>query len=179
MTDAKRERRARIKGSLKDGGEYKFASSAAEQEAESIVVQAEKDLSECHVNFRWQREQLDLVKRAAEEIGVPYQTYIKLCVFRQAKQDLGFTASESASKAEFDSLRNLVQANEQKLEAIIQANFTKANLQTQTVIPTVGYADMVGQGSNTSMCEPPSDQGLVKEAPQYSQLLSQREDDKE
>lgn len=120
MADAKKERRARIKSRLEDRGEYKFESQEAEQEATSIVIQAERDLAECHVNFRWQREQLDLVKRAADEIGVPYQTYIKLCVFRQAKQDLGISSCEAANKAEFDLLRSEVHANEMKLAAIIQ-----------------------------------------------------------
>ena len=123
MVDAKKERRARIKASLVDRGEYKFESPEAEQEAASVVVQAEKELAECHVNFRWQREQLDLVKRAAEEIGVPYQTYIKLCVFRQAKQDLGISSGEVASKTEFEMLRSMVQANEVKIAAIMNRSF--------------------------------------------------------
>lgn len=127
MVDAKKERRARIKASLQDRGEYKFDNPAAEQEAASVVAQADKELAECHVNFRWQREQLDLVKKAAEEIGVPYQTYIKLCVFRQAKQDLGLTASDAASRAELDSLRSLVQAAEMKIDAIMQSSRSGAH----------------------------------------------------
>lgn len=169
MVDAKKERRARIKASLQDRGEYKFDSQAAEQEAASVVVQAEKDLAECHVNFRWQREQLDLVKKAAEEIGVPYQTYIKLCVFRQAKQDLGITASDAASKAEFDLLRSLVQANEMKIEAIMQSSRTSANVQLALAAPSapapaMGYAAMAVPGPNTSMYQASNKHGFIQEA---------------
>lgn len=40
------------------------------------------------VNFRWTKTQLDKVKEAAALIGVPYQTYLKLVVWRQAVADL-------------------------------------------------------------------------------------------
>ncbi|GEM_PF-3004591 len=49
--------------------------------------------TEARVNFRWGREQLDLVKRAARLMGVPYQTYIKQVVYRQCMVDLKAAAS--------------------------------------------------------------------------------------
>jgi len=60
---------------------------------EAMEDAAESDLSarppdEARVNFRWGREQLAIVKRAAAVMGVPYQTYMKQVVFRQALADL-------------------------------------------------------------------------------------------
>ena len=54
----------------------------------AAVAQAEMDLEAGRVNFRWGKVQVELVKRAAELVGVPYQTYIKLVVYRQAVEDL-------------------------------------------------------------------------------------------
>ncbi|MBW1878398.1 MAG: hypothetical protein JRI25_16070 [Deltaproteobacteria bacterium] len=55
---------------------------------EAAVVQAERDVTEARVNFRWGTAQVDLIKRAAKLAGVPYQTYIKQVVFRKAMEDL-------------------------------------------------------------------------------------------
>jgi predicted DNA binding CopG/RHH family protein len=43
---------------------------------------------ECRVNFRWGLAQIDVVKRVADLMGVPYQQYIKQVLFRQAYADL-------------------------------------------------------------------------------------------
>ncbi len=59
---------------------------AMEEETESEV--ANRAPGEARVNFRWGREQLAFVKRAAATMGVPYQTYIKQAAFRQAAADL-------------------------------------------------------------------------------------------
>ncbi|MFN8672517.1 MAG: hypothetical protein U0457_10630 [Candidatus Sericytochromatia bacterium] len=56
--------------------------------ANSFIEEAEKELEEARINFRWGKEQLNLVKRTANEMGVPYQTYIKQVVYRQCLQDL-------------------------------------------------------------------------------------------
>jgi predicted DNA binding CopG/RHH family protein len=53
-----------------------------------FIDQAEKDLEEARVNFRWGTEQIELVKKVAKLMGVPYQTYIKQVVYRQCLQDL-------------------------------------------------------------------------------------------
>jgi predicted DNA binding CopG/RHH family protein len=61
---------------------------------EEAVAQADHDLadgaarSEVRVNFRWGQEQLDLVRQAAALADVPYQTYLKQAVYRQAVADL-------------------------------------------------------------------------------------------
>src|SRR6266508_550434 len=45
---------------------------------------ADQEIAAGTVTFRWGREQIDVVKRAAAILGVPYQTYLKQVVFRQA-----------------------------------------------------------------------------------------------
>jgi predicted DNA binding CopG/RHH family protein len=41
-----------------------------------------------HTTLRWSREQLDLIRCAAEHYGMPYQTYVKDAAFRRALEDL-------------------------------------------------------------------------------------------
>jgi predicted DNA binding CopG/RHH family protein len=64
---------------------------AMEEETEREL--AERPAEEARVNFRWGREQLDFVRRAAAAMGVPYQTYIKQAAFRQAAVDLQIVQS--------------------------------------------------------------------------------------
>ncbi|MCL4369875.1 MAG: hypothetical protein M1380_03060 [Chloroflexi bacterium] len=56
--------------------------------ARALIEQADREIEETRVNFRWGKLQVDTVKRAAALAGVPYQTYIKQVVFRQAVADL-------------------------------------------------------------------------------------------
>jgi len=49
-----------------------------------MIDQAERELEEARVSFRWGKEQLEQVKQAASTMGVPYQTFIKLAVFERA-----------------------------------------------------------------------------------------------
>jgi predicted DNA binding CopG/RHH family protein len=65
--------------------------------ARALIDLAERELEETRVNFRWGKLQVDTVKRAAALAGVPYQTYIKQIVFRQAVADL--RAAEGVVKA--------------------------------------------------------------------------------
>ena len=58
-----------------------------EQHAEA-VRQTEIADNECRINFRWGSEQLEIVKRVADLMGVPYQQYIKQVLYRQAWEDL-------------------------------------------------------------------------------------------
>lgn len=64
-----------------------------DQKTRAMTEVADRDLEEVRVNFRWRQAQLDVVKRAAELLGVPYQTYIKQVVFRQALADIRATES--------------------------------------------------------------------------------------
>lgn len=66
---------------------------------EAAVAQAERDLEEARVNFRWGVAQVAVIKRAAELAGVPYQTYIKQVVFRQAVEDLKDAAAVGLREA--------------------------------------------------------------------------------
>ena len=45
---------------------------------------ADAELDETRVCFRWGKEQLELVKKAANTVGVPYQTFLKLAVYKHA-----------------------------------------------------------------------------------------------
>ena len=53
-----------------------------------MTEQADRDIREARVNFRWGMPQLATVKRAADLLGVPYQTYIKQVVLKQAIADI-------------------------------------------------------------------------------------------
>ena len=61
---------------------------AATDQAERDVEQRRADSQEVRVNFRWGARQLDVVQQAADLAGVPYQSYLKQVVFRQAIADL-------------------------------------------------------------------------------------------
>ena len=55
-----------------------------DKEIAAKIEQAEQDLDEARISFRWGKEQLEVVKQAANIMGVPYQTFIKLAVFEHA-----------------------------------------------------------------------------------------------
>lgn len=50
--------------------------------------EADEEIAASTVTLRWGKDQVDVVKRAAGIIGVPYQTYLKQVVFRQALEDI-------------------------------------------------------------------------------------------
>jgi predicted DNA binding CopG/RHH family protein len=53
-----------------------------------LEAAADRELAAGSVTLRWGREQIAVVKRAAALMGVPYQTYLKQVVFRQALADI-------------------------------------------------------------------------------------------
>lgn len=53
-----------------------------------LETAADRELAAGTVTLRWGREQIAVVKRAAALIGVPYQTYLKQVVFKQAVVDI-------------------------------------------------------------------------------------------
>ncbi len=53
-----------------------------------LEAHADRDTQAMNVNFRWGREQVAIVKRAARAMGLPYQVYIKHVVLKQALADL-------------------------------------------------------------------------------------------
>jgi predicted DNA binding CopG/RHH family protein len=58
------------------------------QTFERQIAQADRDVEEARVNFRWGSKQVAVIKKAADLAGVPYQTYMKTVLFRQALADL-------------------------------------------------------------------------------------------
>lgn len=50
----------------------------------AMIEQAEEGLEELRVSFRWGKEQLAVVKEAAQRMGVPYQTFLKMSVYQRA-----------------------------------------------------------------------------------------------
>lgn len=50
--------------------------------------EADREISAATVTLRWGKEQIAVVKRAASIMGVPYQTYLKQVVFKQALVDI-------------------------------------------------------------------------------------------
>jgi predicted DNA binding CopG/RHH family protein len=49
-----------------------------------MIADADAEIEAARVTFRWGKEQLDIVKKAADSVGVPYQTFLKLAVYQQA-----------------------------------------------------------------------------------------------
>lgn len=71
-----------------DLGEVELPAEVAAR-ASQAIEQAETDLEqELRVNFRWGASQLKIVRQAAELAGIPYQSYLKQVVIRQALDDL-------------------------------------------------------------------------------------------
>jgi predicted DNA binding CopG/RHH family protein len=53
-----------------------------------LEAEADREIAAGTVTLRWGREQIAVVKRAAALLGVPYQTYMKQVVFKQALADI-------------------------------------------------------------------------------------------
>lgn len=75
-------------GDLELDAEVAAMVESATEQAERDVEQRRADRQEVRVNFRWGARQLEVVQQAAELAGVPYQSYLKQVVFRQAMEDL-------------------------------------------------------------------------------------------
>jgi predicted DNA binding CopG/RHH family protein len=59
---------------------------------------ADQEIAAGTVTLRWGKEQIAVVKRAAGMLGVPYQTYLKQVVFRQALTDIEQALAVQATK---------------------------------------------------------------------------------
>ena len=74
--------------------EMKVVADRVEEDAEisemvtRLEEQADRDIAAGTVTLRWGKEQIAVVKRAAAMMGVPYQTYLKQVVFKQALADI-------------------------------------------------------------------------------------------
>lgn len=52
------------------------------------IEEAEEDIEAMRMQIRWDRKQIDVIKKAASLIGIPYQTYAKQTLFQQAIRDI-------------------------------------------------------------------------------------------
>lgn len=74
--------------------EIKVIADRVEEDPETSEMvtrmeeEADREVAASTVTLRWGQEQIALVKRAAGIMGVPYQTYLKQVVFRQALADI-------------------------------------------------------------------------------------------
>ena len=63
-----------------------------------LEAEADRNVASGSVTFRWGSAQIAVVKRAAALMGVPYQTYLKQVVFKQALADIERTESVLAQQ---------------------------------------------------------------------------------
>jgi predicted DNA binding CopG/RHH family protein len=74
--------------------EVKVVADRVEEDAEMselvtrLEEEADRDIAAGTVSLRWGKEQIAVVKRAAAIMGIPYQTYLKQVVFKQALADI-------------------------------------------------------------------------------------------
>jgi predicted DNA binding CopG/RHH family protein len=73
---------------------------------DAAIAEADRDVPATRVNFRWGRRQLEVVKRAADLAGVPYQSWLKQVVWEAA------IAQIRAATAAFDNPNVLARASD-------------------------------------------------------------------
>jgi predicted DNA binding CopG/RHH family protein len=73
---------------IEDLGDLELAPDM-DAKVQKLTAAADEELEATRVNFRWQREPLKLIKAVAAAMGIPYQTYMKQVLYRQALDDLG------------------------------------------------------------------------------------------
>ncbi len=72
----------------------KIVADHVEEDAEvselvdRVEAEADRHVAARTVTVRWGRDQIAVVKRAAALLGVPYQTYLKHVVYKQALADI-------------------------------------------------------------------------------------------
>ena len=54
----------------------------------AMIEEADRDVDEIRTSLRQQRDQIQVIQRAAKVYGRPYQTYLKQAAVRQALADL-------------------------------------------------------------------------------------------
>jgi predicted DNA binding CopG/RHH family protein len=69
------------------------ADRVEEDEVTSAMItrmetEADREIAGGTVTLRWGKDQIEVIKRAAGIMGIPYQTYLKQVVFRQAVADI-------------------------------------------------------------------------------------------
>jgi predicted DNA binding CopG/RHH family protein len=54
----------------------------------AMTADADREVEELRVTIRWGRSQMGVIRRAARQMGIPYQSYVKQAALRQAIADL-------------------------------------------------------------------------------------------
>ena len=86
--------------------DMKVVSERVEEDAQvselvsRLEAEADRELGAGNVSLRWGKGQIAVVKRAAAILGVPYQTYLKQVVFRQALADIEQATAVLAPEAQ-------------------------------------------------------------------------------
>lgn len=77
---------AQIEAEMSEREPYIFDDPAMEARAEAAIAQADRELAarKPNVNFRWEAAPLDVVRLAADLAGVPYQTWMKQVLYKEA-----------------------------------------------------------------------------------------------
>lgn len=103
-------------------------SDEEDAKVDRMIAEAEKGLKEVNVNFRWTKDKVDLIKQAAVDMGMPYQTYLKSVVLRQALQDIqavqeAVTVQRQKQTVQVSaSQKQISRAKKEKTSAKAQAN---------------------------------------------------------
>lgn len=81
-------RKVRIEelGEVEDLGDVELPPEVSVR-VNRMIAEADAEIDTTRVNFRWGADQLQMVRRVADMLGVPYQTYIKDALLRQAADD--------------------------------------------------------------------------------------------
>jgi predicted DNA binding CopG/RHH family protein len=102
---------------LEDLGDYEMDPEMA-QKAERMIAEADAQIEEMRVNFRWGKKQVKLVKQAADLMGIPYQIYIKETIYRQALKDVREAQTEILTTEQWQILAlSLVEEKQQKAQS--------------------------------------------------------------
>ncbi len=64
----------------------------------ALEEEADREVAAGTVILHWGEEQIAVVKRAADILGVPYQAYLKQVVFRQALADIEHASAARTRK---------------------------------------------------------------------------------
>ncbi|TXI89706.1 MAG: hypothetical protein E6Q34_10160 [Burkholderiaceae bacterium] len=72
---------------IEDLGDFDMPEDL-DAKVQKMTAEADAELDATRVNFRWQKTPLNLIKSVAAAMGIPYQTYMKQVLYRQALNDL-------------------------------------------------------------------------------------------
>lgn len=63
--------------------------------AVKMIEEADKEIEQMRIQFRWGSAQIELLKKAAALMGLPYQTYIKQALYHKIIEDLNSYPKEA------------------------------------------------------------------------------------